>query len=96
MRYVALRLVAANNNKPTVSVPATAAVGDRLLLVLSNNNLSSTVSAPTGVTGWTLLDTATANTMATTLWTKVVAPGDPGKSVSVPAQRGRQVHPDDR
>ena len=84
VRYVASASVAANTNKPTVTVPAAAAVGDRLLLALSSNNLSSTFTAPTGVTGWTLLDTATANTMATTVWTKVVAPGDPGKSVSVP------------
>jgi len=75
---------AANTSRPTVTVPATAAPGDRLLMVLSHNNLARTVSAPTGVTGWTQLDSVTAATMGTVAWTKVVEPGDPGKAVTVP------------
>ena len=69
---------------PTVTVPAAAAPGDRLLMVLSYNNLTRTVSAPTGVTGWTQLDSVAAGTMGTVAWTKVVQPGDPGTPVTVP------------
>ncbi|MGD9958239.1 PKD domain-containing protein [Nocardioides sp.] len=75
---------AANNSAPTVTVPAAAKVGDRLLMVLSYNSVSRTVSAPTGVTGWTLLDSGTASTMASAAWTKVVEAGDAGKAVVTP------------
>ena len=56
IEFVASVASAANSSSPTVTVPAAAAPGDRLLMVLSYNNLARTVSAPTGVTGWTQLD----------------------------------------
>ena len=74
----------ANNNAPKVVIPAAAAPGDRLVMVLGHNNLTRSVSAPTGVTGWTQLDSITAGTMASVAWTKVVAAGDPGSTVTVP------------
>ena len=67
-----------------MTVPASAAPGDRLLMVLSYNDLSRTVSAPTGVTGWTQLDSVAADTMGTVAWTKVVQPGEPGHTVAAP------------
>ena len=82
--FVGSATSAANTSKPTVTVPAGVTPGDRLIMALSINSLSRTVSAPTGVTGWTLLDTAEANSMGTTLWTKAAAAGDAGKAVSVP------------
>jgi PKD repeat protein len=69
---------------PTVTVPAGAAVGDRLLLVLSLNSSTVSASAPTGVTGWTQLDRVVSKTMATSVWTKVADAGDPGRAVTVP------------
>ena len=54
------------------------------MLALSVNNLTRTFTAPTGVTGWTKLDTVVADTMSTTVWTKVAQAGDPGASVRVP------------
>jgi PKD repeat protein len=84
IQFVASAVSGASNNHPTVTVPASATPGDRLLMVLSYNNLSATVSQPTGVTGWTQLDSIPAGSMDTVAWTKVVAPGDPGTSVSVP------------
>jgi PKD repeat protein len=84
IEFVASASSAANSSSPTVTVPAAAAPGDRLLMMLSYNNLARTVSAPTGVTGWNELGRVTADTMATVAWTKVVQPGDPGTAVRVP------------
>jgi PKD repeat protein len=84
IEYVASVTSAANTSSPTVTVPAAATPGDRLLMVLSYNNLTRTVSPPTSVTGWTQLDSLTAGTMGTVAWTKVVEPGDPGRGVTVP------------
>ena len=69
--------VGGQQRSPTVTVRLRRPPGERLLMVLSINNLTRTISAPTGVTGWTKLDTVTASTMSTTAWTKVVEPGDP-------------------
>ncbi len=77
-------VTAGNSTAPSVTVPAAATPGDRLLLVLSHNSLSRSVGAPTGVAGWTQLDSLAAGTMGTVAWTKVVQPGDPGSRVSVP------------
>lgn len=77
-------VAAANTAAPTVTVPAAAAPGDRMLLVLSHNNLTRTVGDPTGVAGWTRLDSLSAGTMGTVAWTRVVQPGDPGSTVTVP------------
>ena len=82
--FVGAASAAGNTNAPKVTVPAAAAVGDRLVLVVSINNVTRTVSAPTGVTGWTLLDTVVADTMGTTVWTKVVQTGDAGSTRTVP------------
>ena len=82
--YVGSAAAQASNSSPRVTVPGTAAVGDRLVLALSLNNTTRTVSAPTGVTGWTQLDDVVAGDMRTVVWTKVVQAGDPGTSVTVP------------
>ena len=66
---------------PNTIVPAGTAAGDRLLMVLSLNDTTRTVGTPTGVTGWTLVDTATSGTMQTNVYTKVAAAADAGKTV---------------
>lgn len=83
--FVDSAVAAGNSSSPGITVPASATPGDRLLLVLSHNNLSRTVGDPTG---WTRLDSITAGTMGTTAWTKVAAPGDPGSRVTVPLSGG--------
>ena len=82
--FVGSALSAASNNSPTVTVPATAVAGQRLVMALSMNDPTRTISGPTGVTGWTKLDTVAAGTMSTTLWTKVAQAGDPGTVVRTP------------
>ena len=82
--FVGSAMSAASNNNPTVTVPATAAAGQRLVMALSMNDPSRTISGPTGVTGWTKLDTVAAGTMSTTVWTKVAQAGDPGTAVHTP------------
>ncbi|MEQ6902674.1 PKD domain-containing protein [Nocardioides sp. YIM 152588] len=76
--------IEANNNGPNVDVPATASVGDRLVMALSINKDDREISDPTGVTGWTLLDNVAASDMRTAIWTKVVEEGDPGTRVQIP------------
>ena len=73
-----------NLASPNTTVPAATVAGDRLVMILSLNSASRVQSAPTGTTGWTLIDTAQAGTMVTTVYTKVAAAGDGGKVVRVP------------
>ncbi len=82
--YVGSAAAQASNSSPRVTVPGTAAVGDRLILALSLNNTTRAVAAPTGVTGWTQLDSVVAGDMRTVFWSKVVQAGDPGQQVTVP------------
>jgi PKD repeat protein len=65
---------------PNTAVPAGTQAGDRLVMVLSLNDAARTVSAMSGVTGWTLLDTATGGTMQTLVYTKTASAGDVGKT----------------
>lgn len=81
-------VTAANTAAPRVTVPAAASPGDRLLLVLSHNNLARTVGDPAG---WTRLDSLSAGTMSTVAWTRVVQPGDPGSAVTVPLDGGAKL-----
>ncbi len=72
---------------PNTTIPAGTASGDRLVMVLSLNATNRVQSAPTGTTGWALVDTAQSGTttgMVTTVWTKVAAAGDAGRVVRVP------------
>lgn len=67
----------------SVTVPAGVSAGNTLLLFDTMNNTTSTESDPTGLTGWTLVDTATANGMRTRLWQRAAQAGDAGAAVSV-------------
>jgi len=88
VRYVDSAVGVGNTATPTVVIPATAAPGDRLLLVMSLNSIDRTFTGPTGITDLTLLDTVIAKTMSTTVWTKTLAEGDPGTTVTVPLVGG--------
>jgi PKD repeat protein len=69
---------------PNTTVPAGVSTGDRLLMVLSLNDATRTVGPATGVTGWTLLDSATSGTMQTSVYTKTAVAGDAGRAVRLP------------
>lgn len=86
---VPIAFVAANQNtgnvaSPNAVVPAGAAAGDRLVMVLNVNAGNRVLSDPTGVTGWNLLDTTVSGGMATAVYTKVAAANDGGRTVRVP------------
>jgi hypothetical protein len=53
-------------------------------MVLNVNANNRVLSDPTGVTGWNLLDTTISGGMATTVYTKVAAATDGGRTVRVP------------
>ncbi|MGH3497050.1 MAG: PKD domain-containing protein [Nocardioidaceae bacterium] len=78
--FVGAAGVAVNAKAATVTVPSGVAVNDRLLLVLSTNSPARTNTPPAG---WTKLGTNTANTLATTVWTKTAVSGDAGSKVKV-------------
>ncbi|MBS2936688.1 PKD domain-containing protein [Nocardioides sp. J2M5] len=71
-----------NVSTPNVVVPAGTSAGDRMVLVLSLNDATRVPGDPSsGVTGWTLADTATSGTMKTFVWTRTAAAGDGGRTV---------------
>ncbi len=70
-----------NVSTPNTVVPTGTAAGDRLLMVLSLNDTTRVVGSPSGVTGWTLVDTATSGSMQTLVWSKVAVAGDAGRVV---------------
>lgn len=63
-------------------MPAGAAAGDQLLLFLTSAN-TVTWTGPTGVTGWTQVDTFTNGTITSTMWRKAATAGDLGQTVRV-------------
>ena len=65
-------------------------------MVLSYNNLARTGPRPTGVTGWTQLDSVTADTMGTVAVDQGRRAGRPRARRSRAAERQRQVHADPR
>lgn len=85
--YVGSAVGIGSTGTPSVVIPSAAAVGDRVLLVLTLNALKS-FDQPAPAADWTKLDTNIAKTMSTTVWTKEVAPGEPGSTVSVPLTDG--------
>ncbi len=64
-----------------VTVPAGAQAGDTMMLVLTRATTASW-TGPTGLTGWTQVDSFANSTVTSTLWTRTIAAGEPGSSVS--------------
>ena len=67
----------------SVTVPALVTTGDALLLFDTVNATTVTESAPSGLTGWTLVDTATTSGLRTRLWRRQAQAGDAGRTVTV-------------
>ena len=55
--------------------------------MVTHNVADPGFTAPTGVTGWTQLESRTTVGMTTTVWSKVLETTDPGAEVTVTADR---------
>ena len=80
--FVGQSMANANSTFISTVVPAAVLPGDGLLMFISENT-TATISDPTGVTGWTLLDTVNGGTTTTRVWRKVAGVGDAGAAVRV-------------
>jgi PKD repeat protein len=69
-----------NSTTHQVVVPAGVQPGDALVLFFSQNT-TATRTGPTGVTGWTQLDSVAQGYGRTTAWSKVAQAGDAGATV---------------
>jgi len=69
-----------SSNQMSVSVPSNVVDGDALVLALSTS--AATPSAPSGA-GWSLVDTRTAGTLTSQVWSKVATAADAGTSVTL-------------
>ena len=67
-----------------VTVPGQARSGDAMLMWLTRS-AATQWGAPTGVTGWTLVDSFVNGPVQSTLWKKTVTAGDVGANVRVDA-----------
>lgn len=70
----------ANTTSATVHVPSGVQAGDGMLLLLTMNNPSLTITPPSG---WQQVDTQTNGVATSTVWQRVAAAGDAGSAVSV-------------
>ncbi|SFF86617.1 PKD domain-containing protein [Actinopolymorpha cephalotaxi] len=73
----------ANATAHRVTVPTAVQAGDRLLLLGSFNDVTATVSGPTGVTGWSDVAPQQTNGLQTRAWQKVAEAGDAGTALTV-------------
>ncbi|GGO70265.1 PKD domain-containing protein [Nonomuraea cavernae] len=83
IQYVGQAAVNGNQVTHTVTVPAGVAGGDGMLLFMTVNSSGVTIPDPTGVTGWTLVDTKDNGGVVTKVWKKVASPEDGGDPLSV-------------
>ena len=84
VQYVGSAGAVGSSKVPAVTVPTGGQAGDLLLLVADVGSSTATVSAPTGVTGWTSLGTADANGLTSQVWWKYASASDFGAKVTVP------------
>ncbi|WP_020576111.1 PKD domain-containing protein [Actinopolymorpha alba] len=83
VRFVAQ--AGANGNLLThkVTIPTSVAAGDRLLLLLTINSTTPTISAPSGVTGWSGAGAKSTSSMVSRAWQKKASATDAGATVNV-------------
>jgi hypothetical protein len=77
---VAAASTAGNRTAHRVAVPAGVAAGDLLVLAITLNSTSGTVTGPSG---WTLLQTVDGSSVRGRLWSKVAVASDAGSNVTV-------------
>jgi PKD repeat protein len=78
--FVGTDVYNANTKSATVTVPPAVQAGDGLLLTLTVNDATFTVTPPAG---WQQVGTQTNGTAVSTVWQRVAATGDAGTPVSV-------------
>jgi PKD repeat protein len=78
--YVGTDVYNANTTSATVTVPAAVQAGDGLLLTLTSNDSTRTITPPTG---WQQVGTQTVGTAVSTVWQRVAVAADAGHTVSV-------------
>lgn len=86
--FVARNSATASAAATSVSVPAAAQPGDTALLLVTHNVDDAAPAAPTG---WTQEVARTTTGMTTTVWSRVLQPGDPGSTVTVTAARSART-----
>jgi 3-phytase len=69
-----------NSNVHRIMIPSTVAAGDGLLMFFATNT-SASIPEPTGVTGWTGLDTLTMSGAVVRAWSKTASSADAGATV---------------
>jgi PKD repeat protein len=74
----------ASSNQVAVTIPASVQAGDALLMIATVNATTPTVGTPTGVTGWTQVNSLSGNTVQSVLWRKTATATDAGAIVRVP------------
>lgn len=84
VRFVDSEQVSTSSTATRLVVPAAVEAGDGLLLFATVNSTTATAAAPTGVTGWKLVDSLASGGVHTFLYAKVAAAGDASKTVTVP------------
>ena len=72
------------------AIPAQTKAGDKLLLFLTTPS-TVTWTGPTGVTGWTQVDSFVNGTVKSTLWQKTATSDDLGKTVRVDDPTGYRL-----
>ena len=80
--FVAATSSAGNRSAHSVQIPSGVQAGDTLLLFLTTNSSTATVTAPAG---WTQVQTATADGLLGTVWSRTATAGDAGSTVTVPS-----------
>ncbi|ACY96601.1 PKD domain-containing protein [Thermomonospora curvata] len=70
----------ANTREATVTVPSSVQPGDGMVLIMTANSTSVTITPPAG---WTQIGTQTAGSAVSTVWKRVATAGDAGSTVSV-------------
>jgi hypothetical protein len=81
----------ANTTSPSLTVPSNVRAGDGLILFATLNITTTTVSGPSGVTGWTPVANVVTHTARTMVWKKVAAAGDAGRTLRLPLSTTTKV-----
>lgn len=80
-----------NTTNPLLTVPSSVQAGDGLILFATLNRTATTVTGPSGVTGWTPLENLVTGTSRTMVWKKVATAGDAGGTVRLQLSRTTKV-----
>ena len=78
--FVGTDVFNANTTNATVTVPSAVQAGDGLLLTLTLNDTTKTVTPPAG---WQQVGTQSNGTAVSTVWQRVATSGDAGANVSI-------------